>query len=910
MYSRHLSFLLYLIILPLSASPQIKEVDSVQYFLGKIETESDSLILGGHYFDAGYHLIDRFEYDSAESYLISAIDYLGKKDKLLTGKVYYNLSSIYSDRDEISKAIDSQFKALHCFEQINNKEWIANALNVLGNSYNYLGEYEKSFGFYSRAENLFESINDQVGLASLYHNYAIIYGEQNDLKKELEYYQKATDLFKLYGENGDLTMSYANIALNLMEAKDYDGALRYNDLAFQEAEKNNQQFLIPYITNNAGSIYFEMGEYETTIEYATRGYDMAMQQEDAQVMTAAMWNLTLSHEKLGNYKEAYDLAMKNWELDSILYNEKNAKIIHELETEYRVDEVEKENEILKQRDEIQQAEIKQQRLIGGFFISGILILSLFIIILWIGNNKIRSQWNQIQKQADKLKQIDAHKSRFFANISHDLRTPITLIVGYIHQLKADVNSKLSERAARSLERLESNSEKLKSMTDEIKDLILLEEGNLTLHYEKVKVKSFLGTLVNMFSSSAEIGETKLVYKSDCEDDLIIHFDKVKIEQVIYNLISNAFKYTTRGEIGVYLTCAKDKVLIGVKDSGRGIHKEHIPFVFDRFYQSPDNEYKSREGLGIGLSLVKELIELHGGSIKVESTLGYGTHFMITLPFNLDKEADHVENGLSKHDGPLNVKGAFIENPDLPRIMIVDDHNEIRQYISEVLTGHYNVIEASNGQDALEKLAKKPVDLIMTDLMMPWLDGFELIEKLEQDESLSDIPVMVVSARNTEKDKNRVLDIGVNDFVSKPFDPTELVKRINNLIQRSDSSNTRDLWKNVIADRDLVSNVKSDILKKVNAHIIERISDPTLTVNDIAVLICASERKTYRLFKDLTGQTPLEYIKSIRFDFARELVESGKAKSLHEAAKAIGMNNSTLFAQQYEKKYGVKPLIPA
>ena len=231
---------------------------------------------------------------------------------------------------------------------------------------------------------------------------------------------------------------------------------------------------------------------------------MAEGQQNAQIKSNAVWELARTNAKLGNYKEAYQYMLIDNELDSLIFNEKNANIIHEMETKYRVDMVDRENEILKQQDLISQAALREQQFINWLIILGLGGLLVIVVGLFFGNQKIKKQKGQIERQADKLQQLDHYKSRFFANISHDIRTPLTLISGYAHQVKTDKANYLTDKSRQNLARLERNSQKLSDMADEIRDLILLEEGNLKLSYSEVNIHSYLSLLVNMFSSAAEI----------------------------------------------------------------------------------------------------------------------------------------------------------------------------------------------------------------------------------------------------------------------------------------------------------------------------------------------------------------------------------------------------------------------
>ncbi|MEL6536753.1 MAG: response regulator, partial [Bacteroidota bacterium] len=330
-------------------------------------------------------------------------------------------------------------------------------------------------------------------------------------------------------------------------------------------------------------------------------------------------------------------------------------------------------------------------------------------------------------------------------------------------------------------------------------------------------------------------------------------------------------------------------------------------IFDRFYQAPKQPYQAREGFGIGLALVKELVLLHGGTITVESEVGVGTTFSMVLPLNLDKETqDETEATPDTAKEPLEGLSLAI-NPALPltkdkTILVVDDHEEIRSYLGSILGTEYNLLMAGNGQQALDLLAERSVDLILTDLMMPWLDGFGLLDELGRQDRFKNIPVMVVSARSTTVDHKKVLEAGVNDFIVKPFEAKDLKQRVNNRIRNVEVSKA-NAWQVIADKKDLLSNVEQSILQKINQLIMERIDDPNLTVDDLALEISVSRSKVFRLIKQLTQTTPKAYIKTLRLDYVHELMQKGKIKNASEGARAIGMLNGTEFKQQYQAKFG-------
>ena len=431
----------------------------------------------------------------------------------------------------------------------------------------------------------------------------------------------------------------------------------------------------------------------------------------------------------------------------------------------------------------------------------------------------------------------------------------------------------------------------------------------------------------MFHSAAELKNVALKYDNRLgNDDTVVKIDPQQFEKVMFNLITNAFKHTKPGDsITVFLDKNQEgSIQITVRDTGEGIPEHNIPFIFDRYYQAPDTTFKTQEGFGIGLALVQEIVNKHQGKIWVESELGKGSDFCVSIPVvtNIDQEIasyedmtyisekqklfSDLDNFVTKDRPKVSIPEKEAVEKEDKKILIVEDHPEVREYIKDIVEQKYDVLEAIDGGHALKRLEKDEVDLIITDLMMPWFDGFELLEKLKENEKWNKIPVLVVSARTTAEDKQKVLTQGVNDFLSKPFNANELILRIDNLLQR------KELWNNnnedaiFINSKEHFDDAEKTLLKKVESLIMNRIGDPGLSVLDLADEMAASERQVYRMIKKLTDLTPFEYIKEVRWQYAQYLIKNNKVNNPSEAARAIGMNNVSHFNTQFKKRFGRTP----
>ncbi len=401
-----------------------------------------------------------------------------------------------------------------------------------------------------------------------------------------------------------------------------------------------------------------------------------------------------------------------------------------------------------------------------------------------------NQKNQIKEQAQKLERLDEFKSRFFANVSHDFRSPLTLIIGYLELFRKEKNQ-LTGDSVDSLEKVTKNVKKLVLLTDEIRDLIKLEEGEIKLKFQKVEFGYLTESWVGMFESMASEKHIRLTMVNDLPAGFFIHCDPYNMEKVVYNLVSNAIKYSHQGsEVRVQLKSSfsgeKEAVEFTVSDDGPGINQDELPMIFDRFYQSKSNQHQVKEGLGIGLSLVKEIVDLHGGEISASSELGKGTMLKVLLPMNLEKacnpsfySAQYSRDRLGEGGDLGSNSGSTSINPKKKTILVVEDHEEVRKYVVSVVKGDRDILEAEDGKAALEILQKYSVDMIITDLMMPVMDGYQLIETIKSVSLLSSIPIIVLSAHVMNGERQRLEKLGVDAILIKPFDTTE----INQLVDR-------------------------------------------------------------------------------------------------------------------------------
>ncbi|MCE7996780.1 MAG: response regulator [Roseivirga sp.] len=832
-------------------------------------------------------------------------------DSLAIAKTMLNIASVFQAKGRDDDALDYAYKALRNFESAKDTLYMAGALSSIGYIRMQYDDIDLAREHLNRSLLLFKAIDNKImvvkGLTTLAYTYII----DDDYKQAILYYEEALKIAEDFNFEADAATIVQYMSACYAELEQYDLALQYAKRALHAHEALDNTREVVATLNSVADVLVLMKTYDQAISYVDKA--LTLLESDNRLMLKISLNETafMAHEGAGNYKKAYEYLSTYMALNDSLNSVETRTEIANLISVHDLKEQESENEVLRLNQELDEATIKRQNnlIIGTILV--IVVLVVFTFIVYRGLLQRRRMSADLSRLNEQLKTLNDYRTRLFANINHDFRTPLTLIKGYADQIVGNGDNYLTGASEGDLKNLRHNTLLLTQMTTEIQNLLLLEEGKLELSWNEIQLLPTLRVIVNMFDSKMVQQKKKLSLTAEIEEDLVFHADQLHFKKMLFNLISNAIKHTSEGDsISVTLSLLNGQVNVQVSDTGEGIDADHLPHIFDRFYQAPGRDYKSVEGFGIGLALVKELTELHGGSINAESEPGKGTTFTLLLPLNLDKPtvAPKEEAAIIPPVQAVPVKkpaAGEATSDKKYRLLVVDDHDEIRHYISGVLEKAYTVRQAAHGREALEILENEKVDLIITDLMMPWLDGFELIEEVRQSEKWQHIPVMVVSARTTEQDKMKVLDAGVNDFIAKPFDLDELTKKVENHIGALDTAR-KNIWQAVAENKNLKSNLEQNILKKINQLIIERIEDPQLKVEDIAEEICASQRKTFNLLKSLTGQSPGVYIKNIRLDYVHQLIVSGKLVNATEAARAIGMKNGTEFKKQYINKFGVEP----
>ena len=551
-----------------------------------------------------------------------------------------------------------------------------------------------------------------------------------------------------------------------------------------------------------------------------------------------------------------------------------------------------------------------------FIISLIYVLVLFIL----NREKIKHQLVFERINARKLHELDMMKLKFFTNISHEIRTPLTLILGPLEKL---INKDFSkEEIKENLSLMQRNAKNLDKLINQLLDFRKLQTGNLKLNLTEGNIIDFVRNIVSSFNELAEEKEIHLKFNT-LKKSLNAVFDPDKIEKILNNLISNALKFTGQGgTIAVNISLVFDTrdtefnetekekqfIEIVVKDTGRGIAAKNLNKIFQRFFQTYSDDGNS--GVGIGLALVKELVEIHKGDVFVNSKPGKGTKFTVRIPYYAElpeKQADvFIENMPleNTHKVKIEYEDEVTENLSTRIMLIVEDNSDVRKFIADHFNSGYKISEAKNGEEGWQLALDLIPDIIISDILMPVSDGYELCKRIKNDERTSHIPVILLTALHSREHELKGLNTGADDFITKPFDLSVLQAKVENLLSIRESLRHKFSGTVILEPKNVViSSPDERFLQKAIEVIESNISDSELDIESFSVKVGVSRMQLYRKLHALTDMTVKEFIRHIRLKRAAQMLVQEKM-NVSEVAYEVGFKDLSHFRKCFKREFGV------
>ncbi len=848
------------------------------------------------------------EYDSAKYYADKAIFASNEEeDFILINSAYGLLASSAFDQGNYEEAIKYNNLAIKVAEDHEDWEGVAFTCITQGNVQWKLNNYEKAQFYYKKALDEFTKIGHQYGMANSLSNLGNV---SLDSSQRMNYHLRAGEIYKELGNVFGMATIDNNIGSFHHQRHNYDKAIGYYKKALAAVEDSDYREKKVQFYVNLGSAYGESGRLDSSLYWFDKAESLAKEIGVNALLQDTYDYMHQTFAEHGNYQLAYEAMINYSVIKDSIFQDQLAESLAESDARFKNSEqartiAQNELELTRQRN--------ARNLI--LFSSILAIVALIVLILWLRNRtRMRRREAQVERaEAEKLRELDRVKSNFFANISHEFRTPLTLIQG---PLKAMTQGSFEGDLQKYYRIMLRNSERLLRLVNQLLDLSKLESGKTELEVEKGNIAQFLNAIANAFESMA--ARKQINYQIDIAAELEEgYFDRDKLEKILVNLLSNAFKFTTEeGQIHFKASKQGEQLQLVVSDNGIGIPADQLEQIFERFYSSSQHDAEM-ESSGIGLALTKELAELHGGNIAVKSEEGVGTTFTVLLPVNESLlEKGHLIESRTVAVPTLVAIPATTnagENIDQPIgsrkqeiVLVVDDNEDVRNYVMDQLQGRYQLLSAKNGKEGLE-LAKAHVPgLILSDVMMPEMDGIEFSKAIRAEEATSHIPIILLTAKAERDDKLQGLETGAEDYLTKPFDAEELRLKVNNLVEQRKRWRAR--FSNVVTFKPkemAVTSVDEIFLNRVASVIEENMDEELFGVPELAQAVGLSRSQLHRKLKALSDKSPSQIIREMRLQRAKELLEKD-AGNASEVAFMVGFNSLAYFSKCFKDAYGYSP----
>lgn len=846
---------------------------------------------------------------------------------------------------EMKDAYEMAQSAVSYAEKSNNNITLLESYGLLSNAYGLNSEWDKALIYGDKSRQVAEAIQDTLGMLDAYSIIAVCHMELKNFEEAKALNELCIRLSQLAGRDYEYGRAEVNLGENYYREHNWEDAIKHTEIGAAVFAKMNYDVGVAQAKAILANAYYELGdqiksketseemlrvlgsalndplageaykvlglvaldqhEFDIAEKHFLQSVSLAQLDNNYKILKVAYHGLEMVYlikgelENSRKYKNLFEATA-----DSV-FSENTLRNISEYQVKYQT--ALKEQQILKEKQR------RNQWVLGSTF-AMLLFVGYFFIV--------RNQQIHLRKEtemqaalehaeAERQAGINQVKSIFFTNISHEFRTPLTLITSPLQQLlKGDLKGDVKKY----YEAMLRNAQRLLLLVNQLLDLSKLESGNLQLNTEPGDMKKFLRLIINSFESLAIRKNVTLEFNAP-DETIVVNFDRDKLEKILNNLISNAMKFCDDNSSIVldlkWVEQAKNMLLIQVTDQGLVIPAEDIPEIFNRFGQSVVSEIQP--GSGIGLALTKELVEFHGGTIRVESLENGTTCFSFTLQVQAVGPSEDIR-GYS----PAIIATATTAKEEIPgeplavegaaKILVVEDNAELRNYLFSILNPKYEVILARNGKEALSTAQEVIPDMVISDIMMPEMDGTTLCRLLKTKEHTSHIPVILLTALSETEDKISGLKIGADDYLTKPFNLDELTTRVNNLLERTERQKKHFLRQLLTMKPNEIKAENPDevFLSRVKMIIEENMEDETFSVVELANAIGYSRSQLHRKLTALIDQAPNELIRNFRLERARQLIRQ-HAGTVSEIAYRCGFSSPAYFNKCYKDKYGTTPL---
>ena len=887
------------------------------------ESLGEDLSTGSTLMNIGIVYAKQDKYTQAQEYLMRSLAIYEKlNEKRRLSQILHNIGSLYKRQGNNKEAIRYFMRARKVFEELGDKRSLAYSYIGLGTLCVRIDEREKALGFYVKSRDLCTEIGDKRGLANALYGIGNIYKDRGSNDLAIQKYTESLNIFKKILDQRGEGRSLAAIGQVYMNMDHNEKALGF---FFESLEIDKRIKAASGIANNLnyiGAAYRRQKKYSRSISHSLQALAMAQEIDDFSGIQGGAYSLCLCYKALGQHQKALEMHELYAQAKDSLETQKYAReVLHQqYQYEYQQKALTDSLAFVQQQAE-QKIEYQTQLIRRNYLLYGAIVFALLSLLFlrYRQRRKAREKaliLDQQRAEAQRLRELNELKTRLYNNITHEFRTPLTVIQGMTEEARGYFEQGDIAHFELAMSMIQRNGGSLLHLINQMLDLAKLESGSLNIRYVHGDVISYLSYICESFHSYAESQNIQLtIYKETTH--LEMDHDPIRLLSIVSNLLSNAIKFTPAGgKVIFHVSKENDQLQIKVQDNGRGITQEALPHVFDRFFQVDQKQHT--DGTGIGMALVKELCQAMGGEVSVESQAGKGSTFRLLLPIRKTAQAIVAKGDkeeIKKQVLPfteITQSRTHTHPPEaeaMPLVLIVEDNPDVQHYLQQCLYGNFRCIIANDGQEGIEQALAEVPDLIVSDVMMPRKDGFELCETLKQDPRTSHIPIIILTARASVEDRVAGLRKGADSYLAKPFNREELRVSIRNLIALRQSLQQRyaggDISLSVSAEADLDIKMEDTFVIRIRDYVLAQLDNSDLSIEAICVEIGMSRTQLHRKLKALTGLSASRYVRSIRLSEARKLLLQPEL-SISDIAYQCGFSDPAYFSRVFSKAFGESP----
>lgn len=866
------------------------------------------------YYGAHCHAFCHNDFSRCITFGEKAIPLLQGKHSSLYTNVLSNIARLYQDKGERPQALEWAEKAVKACKESGNDRELSRVYTTLSYVYSSLHKGQLALDYALEAIDASHRSGDTLLIHNLYKAVCDSYAVKGDYQESIKYGKLAVNAAKNRGSRPSIIASHLSLlGYAYYKADDINAASKVLDEAFQliEQESISAQSIAPY--QYKAMVLFKQNRVDEAVQYLHKAIEMAKERGNLRDECNIQFTLYQSLREI-NPTEALKALERHTELRDTIYNEELQQSISEAEASFHNEQLKKDKETAENRNRL-------------ILITSIIVALLLIGIIGMLFYAMRTRARSVKT----MRRLQKARERFFTNVTHEFRTPLTVILGVANRMKKSTslsgeggNEETAEKVEqkRSLELIERNGQQLLTLVNQLLDVAKATSAIGNLEYQNGNLVAYTNMVVESLQEPANLKGIQLSFQPQ-ESELHTAFVADYMQKILSNLVTNAIKFTpSGGKVTVGMKKEGGCVQLIVSDTGQGIQEEDLQHIFEPFFQG-DN---SQMGTGVGLSLVKQLVEAMEGTISVESTYGEGATFIIEMPIKEVKTVSQQAVILDQQDakeedviyGDIAQSSEEKDVHEKNVVLVVEDNTDVAEYIGSVLSDRYEVLYATNGAEGIERANELMPDLIVTDVMMPDVDGLELCRRIRASEMTNHIPLVIITARVTDEDRMQGIKAGADAYLYKPFLADELLLRIEKLLesrqmlQKKFSATISDTPQQempsepqTLYERNVMK-ANEEFLQLTNKAISKLMPTGDCSALKVAEELCMSRSQFARKLKAVIDTTPSDYIVNYRLNEVKKLLKQLPPLPFLDIALKCGFADNAHMTHVFKQKLGITP----